>query len=50
MTKAEFVEKLAKKGETTKKHAAEAIDLIFGTIAEQLTKGAGLCGIRSSLW
>jgi DNA-binding protein HU-beta len=39
MTKAEFVEKLAKKGETTKKHAAEAIDLIFGTIAEQLSKG-----------
>lgn len=39
MTKAEFVEMLAKKGETTKKHASEAIDLVFGTIAEQLSKG-----------
>jgi len=39
MTKAEFVDKLAKKGETTKKHAAEAIELVFGTIAEQLAKG-----------
>ncbi len=39
MTKAEFVEKLATKGETTKKHAAEAIDMVFGTIAEQLSNG-----------
>jgi nucleoid DNA-binding protein len=39
MTKAEFVDRLAKKGETTKKHAIAAIDLIFGTIAEQLSQG-----------
>ena len=39
MTKAEFVDLLAKKGDTTKKHAAEAFELIFGTISEQLAKG-----------
>jgi len=39
MTKAEFIEKLAKKGATTKKRAAEALELIFGSIAEQLRKG-----------
>lgn len=39
MTKAEFIDKLAKKGETTKKHAAEALDLIFGTIREEMANG-----------
>lgn len=39
MTKAEFIAKLAEKGETTKKHAAEAIDLIFGTITDELAGG-----------
>jgi len=39
MTKAEFIEKLAKKGETTKKQAAQAIDMVFTTIAEQLSGG-----------
>lgn len=39
MTKAEFVDTLAKKGGTTKKHAAESFELIFGSILEQLKKG-----------
>lgn len=39
MTKAEFIDILSKKGETTKKHAAEALDLVFSTIKEQLAKG-----------
>lgn len=39
MTKAEFIAILAKKGETTKKHAGEALELVFGTISEQLAKG-----------
>jgi DNA-binding protein HU-beta len=39
MTKAEFIDKLAKRGETTKKQAAESLDLVFGTISEELTKG-----------
>lgn len=39
MTKAEFVERLAKKGETTKKHAGEALDMVFSTILEELGKG-----------
>ena len=39
MTKAEFVDTLAKKGGTTKKHAAEAFELIFSSISEQLKKG-----------
>ena len=39
MTKAEFIAKLAEKGETTKKHAAQAIDLIFDTIADELAGG-----------
>jgi len=39
MTKAEFVDKLAEKGQTTKKHASEAIDLVFSTIADALVAG-----------
>jgi DNA-binding protein HU-beta len=39
MTKAEFIDKLAKTGETTKKHAAQAVDLVFGTIKEELARG-----------
>ncbi len=39
MTKAEFIEKLAAKGDTTKKHASEAFALIFDTIADELAKG-----------
>lgn len=39
MTKAEFIAKLAEKGETTKKHAAQAIDLVFGTITDELAGG-----------
>lgn len=39
MTKAEFIDKLAKKGGTTKKQAADGFDLVFSTIAEQLRKG-----------
>jgi DNA-binding protein HU-beta len=39
MTKAEFVERLAKKGETTKKHAGEALDMVFSTILGELGKG-----------
>ncbi len=40
MTKAELIEKLAKKGGTTKKQASEALDMVFGTIAAELKKGA----------
>ena len=40
MTKAELIEKLAKKGGTTKKQASEALGIIFGTIAEQLKGGS----------
>ncbi|MFA6223151.1 MAG: HU family DNA-binding protein [Desulfomonilaceae bacterium] len=39
MTKAEFVDKLAEKGQTTKKHASEAIDLVFSTISDALVAG-----------
>lgn len=39
MTKAEFVDKLAEKGQTTKKHASDAIELVFKTIAEALVSG-----------
>lgn len=39
MTKAEFVDKLAEKGQTTKKHASEAIELVFSTIADALVAG-----------
>ena len=40
MTKAEFIDKLSKKGSTTKKQASEALDLIFSTISEELAEGA----------
>jgi len=39
MTKAEFIDRLAKKGETTKKQAAAALDMVFGAISEELGKG-----------
>jgi DNA-binding protein HU-beta len=39
MTKAEFIEKLAEKGGTTKKHASEAVDLVFDAITEVLGSG-----------
>jgi nucleoid DNA-binding protein len=39
MTKADFIEKLAEKGDTTKKHASEAVDLVFSAIAEVLSSG-----------
>ncbi|MGO8878471.1 MAG: HU family DNA-binding protein [Desulfomonilaceae bacterium] len=39
MTKAEFVDKLAEKGKTTKKLATEAIELVFSTIGESLVNG-----------
>ncbi len=39
MTKAEFVDKLAEKGETTKKHASEAIEMVFGAIKDVLVSG-----------
>jgi DNA-binding protein HU-beta len=39
MTKAEFVDKLAEKGNMTKKQATEAIELIFNTMAEGLVAG-----------
>jgi nucleoid DNA-binding protein len=39
MTKAELIEKLADKGETTKKQAAENLEIIFATIADELAAG-----------
>jgi DNA-binding protein HU-beta len=39
MTKAEFVDKLAEKGKTTKKHASDAIELVFSTISDALVAG-----------
>lgn len=39
MTKAEFVDKLAEKGETTKKQASEAIEKVFGAIKDVLVSG-----------
>jgi nucleoid DNA-binding protein len=39
MTKAEFVDKLAEKGNITKKQASEAINLIFDAVAEGLVAG-----------
>ncbi len=39
MTKAELIEKLAEKGESTKKQAAENLEIVFGTIAEELADG-----------
>jgi nucleoid DNA-binding protein len=39
MNKAEFVDKLAKKGKITKKQATEAIELVFSIIGESLVAG-----------
>ena len=39
MTKAELVDKLAEKGNTAKKHASEAIELIFSTLSDVLVAG-----------
>ena len=39
MTKAEFVDKLAEKGEITKKLASDTIDLVFSSISEVLVAG-----------
>jgi DNA-binding protein HU-beta len=39
MTKAEFVAKLAAQGDTTKKHAAEALETVFGAISKELASG-----------
>ena len=39
MTKSEFVDKLAEKGEITKKQATESINLIFTTISAVLVAG-----------
>ena len=39
MTKAEFVDKLAEKGEITKKQASEAVELIFSTLSDVLVAG-----------
>ena len=39
MTKAEFVDKLAEKGEITKKLASDTIDLVFSSISDVLVAG-----------
>ncbi len=39
MTKAEFVDKLVENGNITKKQASEAINLIFGAVADGLVAG-----------
>jgi nucleoid DNA-binding protein len=39
MTKAEFVDKLAEKGEITKKLASDTIDLVFSSISDGLVAG-----------
>ncbi len=39
MTKQEFVDRLAKTGNITKKQAAEALDMIFNQIKTELAKG-----------
>ena len=39
MTKAEFVDKLAEKGEITKKLASDTIDLVFLSISDVLVAG-----------
>ncbi|MFH0960753.1 MAG: HU family DNA-binding protein [Pseudomonadota bacterium] len=39
MTKAEFVAKLAEKGNITKKLASESIDLVFSSISDVLVAG-----------
>jgi nucleoid DNA-binding protein len=39
MTKSEFVDKLAEKGEITKKLASDTIDLVFSSISDGLVAG-----------
>jgi nucleoid DNA-binding protein len=39
MTKAELIDKLAAEGETTKKQASEALDLVFETISKEMASG-----------
>ncbi len=39
MTKAEMVDKLAEKGQMTKKLASESLDLVFSAISEVLVAG-----------
>ena len=39
MTKAELVDKLAEKGEITKKLASDTIDLVFSSISDVLVAG-----------
>ena len=39
MTKAEFVDKLAEKGEITKKLASDTINLVFSSISDVLVAG-----------
>ena len=39
MTKAEFVDKLAEKGEITKKLASDTINLVFSSISDALVAG-----------
>ena len=39
MTKSEFVDKLAEKGEITKKLASDTIDLVFSSVSEVLVAG-----------
>jgi DNA-binding protein HU-beta len=41
MTKAELVDRLAKRSEKTKKYAAEALELVFGAIKDVLVEGKG---------
>ena len=41
MTKAELVDRLAKKGEKTKKYANEALELVFAAIKDVLVEGKG---------
>jgi DNA-binding protein HU-beta len=39
MTKSEFVDKLAEKGEITKKLASDTIDLVFSSVSDVLVAG-----------
>ena len=39
MTKAELVATIAEKGQTTKKHAEEGLEMIFSAIADALVAG-----------
>lgn len=40
MTKAELIEKMAEKGQITKKQAAENLEMVFETIADELAGGS----------